>query len=391
MKSILFLVSIFVSLHIQTCLGTTPLINLQHSELLEIVNIRVGQGDATLILGPEVNGKRVTVLFDAGDIPSRDGGNILRTVLRSRWGITELDHLIVSHDDADHIGGIAFGGVHGDSFVLGFDDAPGSPDDDDGDGDPNWLGDKPFFKPDPEELGTGDDFTIKHFIDYGEGLMRKTQAIQKYLGFVEAFVAKGSQHTIINDQQSVDTFEIDLGGGVRMICFAANGFVRGNSERVKKVDSPNERSLSFLVNHNEFNFLISGDLIGRRTNATENARVEEVVGQAIVDNGFDVDVLHVNHHGASNGSSEAFLNIIKPNIAVISAGNRNSHKHPSNATLRRLVASGVDRIIQTSWGTTINRVSEQVRDHQAIYQSDVIIRSDGNKYEVSTTRTWNAD
>ena len=76
---------------------------------------------------------------------------------------------------------------------------------------------------------------------------------------------------------------------------------------------------------------------------------------------------------------------------MISAGNRNDHKHPTNATLRRLVAAGVHRVIQTSWGTTVNRVSEEVRDHQAIYQSDVIIRSDGDKYEVSTTRTWNAD
>lgn len=36
---------------------------------VEIVNIRVGQGDATLIRGPaDATGKRVTVLFDAGDI-----------------------------------------------------------------------------------------------------------------------------------------------------------------------------------------------------------------------------------------------------------------------------------------------------------------------------------
>lgn len=46
--------------------------------MLEIVNLRVGQGDSTLIMGPpDSNGDRVTVLFDVGDISTSDfdGGN----------------------------------------------------------------------------------------------------------------------------------------------------------------------------------------------------------------------------------------------------------------------------------------------------------------------------
>lgn len=76
---------------------------------LRIVNIRVGQGDATLIQGPVLDdGTRVNVLFDAGDIPELDGGNILRAVL-DKNDVKSLDYVIVSHDDADHLGGIAFG------------------------------------------------------------------------------------------------------------------------------------------------------------------------------------------------------------------------------------------------------------------------------------------
>ena len=72
---------------------------------LTIVNIRVGQGDATLVQGPvDAAGKRVNVLFDAGDIDDRDGGHILRAVLWKR-GVRELDFLVISHDDADHMGG----------------------------------------------------------------------------------------------------------------------------------------------------------------------------------------------------------------------------------------------------------------------------------------------
>jgi len=37
---------------------------------LKIIHIDVGQGDATLIIGPQQSdGKNVSVLFDTGDIP----------------------------------------------------------------------------------------------------------------------------------------------------------------------------------------------------------------------------------------------------------------------------------------------------------------------------------
>ena len=359
---------------------------------LEIVNIRVGQGDATLILGPvKTDGTRVTVLFDGGDIPVRDGGNIIRTVLWKRK-IKTLDYLIISHDDADHLGGIAFGGVHGTgvhgtSFLLGFNNVPGDNGDDDGDGVEDWIIGAPKFEPDPEELGTDDDVKVINFVDYGDALMRSgVQAIQKYQRFANSM---GNRITI-NDQTTVDSFEIDLGGGARMICFAANGFVRGRSQRVANVNTPNERSLSFLVTHGECDFLISGDLIGRRA-GSENARVEEAVGLAIVNAGFKVDVLHVNHHGANNASSVAFLELIEPEIAIVSAGNRNDHEHPNNHALQRLVDAGVDRIFQTSWGTTEDEIPFDIRDHHAIWQQDIVIRSNGEHYWIETSRRWKAD
>jgi hypothetical protein len=216
--------------------------------------------------------------------------------------------------------------------------------------------------------------------------MRDTEAIKKYQRFANAM---GDRITL-NDQEDADSFEIDLGGGARMICFATNGYVRGRSSRVADVNTPNERSLSFLVHFGDFDYLISGDLIGRRY-GNEDARVEEAVGKAIVDAGFNVDVLHVNHHGANNASSTSFLDIIKPEIAIISAGNRNDHEHPNNDALRRLVDAGVDRIFQTAWGTTEEQIPMDIRDHQAIWQQDVIVRSDGKYFWIETSRRWSAE
>lgn len=353
---------------------------------LRIVNIRVGQGDSTLIQGPiDASGERVNVLFDAGDMPDLDGGNILRAVLRKQ-GIRNLDYVIVSHDDADHIGGIGFGGRHGKSFILGFDDAVGCPGDDDGDGNVDWVVGKKFIEPDPDELGTCDDMVVTNWVDYGQANMRDRIAIKKYNGMANAM---GTRITVAT-QSDVNNFEIDLGGGAKMVAYAAHGFVRGMSQRVADVTTPNEKSLSFLVTYGTFDYLISGDLIGRDTGA-EDAKVEAAVGAAIAATDRDVDILHVNHHGADNGSDFTFLEAIKPNIAIISAGNGNTHKHPVNSALRRLYDADVYRTIMTSFGTSEQRMDSDIRNRIAVYQNDVIITSDGSHYEISTSRRYKTD
>ena len=142
----------------------------QANELI-IIHINVGQGDSTLLLGPEVSGSRVAVLMDAGDIPMSgdpDGGRIVGAVLQEH-GIGELDYFIASHYDADHIGGAVAGSAahHGHSFILGGNNVPGSVGDDDSDGDQDWL-DADTTKPDPDALGTSDDIPIGTFVDRGD-------------------------------------------------------------------------------------------------------------------------------------------------------------------------------------------------------------------------------
>ena len=73
---------------------------------LEIIHSNIGQGDSTLIIGPEQNGKHISVLIDAGDRFGPDGGEIIHGLLKDR-GIKTLDMFIATHYDADHIGGVA--------------------------------------------------------------------------------------------------------------------------------------------------------------------------------------------------------------------------------------------------------------------------------------------
>lgn len=353
---------------------------------LEIVHINVGQGDATLILGPRPStGDRVAVLFDAGNISNPDGGERVAAVLAQR-NIRTIDYVIVSHYDTDHTGGIVAGGNHGRSFLLGPNNVPGAAGDDDGDGLANWLGDRPFFSPDPQELGRGDDVVVRRFVDRGDEAPPSPQSYQKYLGMARA----ASQRISLTDLASVNGFEIDLGGGARLVALAANGFVRDRPARVPDVGTENERSLSFLLTHGRFQYLISGDLIGR-TAGQEDARVEAAVADYLRSNNISVDVLHANHHGADNASATEFLDVVRPEVVIISAGNGNSHGHPRAAALERIAAAGAVRIIQTEWGSTEGILTSAVRQRQAIYQGDITIRATPTSYVISASTTFPVD
>ena len=47
-------------------------------------------------------------------------------------------------------------------------------------------------------------------------------------------------------------------------------------------------------------------------------------------------ILKVGHHGSKTSTSEEFLNLIKPQIALIGVGKKNNFGHPSNEVIERL-------------------------------------------------------
>ncbi|HBF66233.1 hypothetical protein [Anaerotignum propionicum] len=53
-----------------------------------------------------------------------------------------------------------------------------------------------------------------------------------------------------------------------------------------------------------------------------------------------VNVLKAGHHGSKTSSSQRFLDILKPEYVVISAGKENSYGHPHKAVLERYLNSG---------------------------------------------------
>jgi hypothetical protein len=75
--------------------------------------------------------------------------------------------------------------------------------------------------------------------------------------------------------------------------------------------------------------------------------VEEDIDRSLLTEGLPhVDLLKVAHHGSRTATTQAFVDAVRPAVAVASAGAGNPYGHPARATLDRLAASGA-RVLRT--------------------------------------------
>ena len=91
----------------------------------------------------------------------------------------------------------------------------------------------------------------------------------------------------------------------------------------------NNNALVCKLSYISFSILFTGD-------------IEEIAEKMILEkykNNLEllkVDVLKVAHHGSATSSIEEFLNVVRPEIALIGVGEDNSFGHPSDNVLERL-------------------------------------------------------
>ncbi len=126
--------------------------------------------------------------------------------------------------------------------------------------------------------------------------------------------------------------------------------VKGSEPVVEKVDVggsiSNERSVVMRVAYNKFSAMFAGDMdLG-----SELALVSKGVLRKS-------QVLKVSHHGSKYGSSQVFLNMIMPKIAVISVGAKNNYGHPNGDTLLRLDVVG-SKVLRTDLIGTVHLVTD---------------------------------
>jgi competence protein ComEC len=96
---------------------------------------------------------------------------------------------------------------------------------------------------------------------------------------------------------------------------------------------------------NDVSIVLLGEVGGRRILLTGD--VEDDVDPVLAARGLPpIDFLKVAHHGSGTASTVAFLGVVKPSLAVVSAGADNPYGHPARSTLDHLREAGA-RVFRT--------------------------------------------
>ena len=255
---------------------------------LQVIALDVGQGDATLVIGTDGS----ALLIDGGS--SSHVADVRDLVAAQTAG--RVDHVVVTHWDADHLGGLA-------DFLLGED----------------------------RRARTADDGAAGADLwDYGDDGGCDSQACQRYR------TSRTGRARVITLGQVLAL------GDAEAECVTVNGQVAGGTS-ITTTDE-NVRSVGLLVRHGTFRALFTGDLTGGGDAFPDlETPLARYTGP--------VDLLHVNHHGSAASTNATALALWHPRAALISVGTDNSYCHPAQSVLDRLAAQGT-RVFSTGQGIT---------------------------------------
>ncbi len=126
--------------------------------------------------------------------------------------------------------------------------------------------------------------------------------------------------------------ELDLGGGCTALFVSVDGELLGGGY-VDPAGDANARSIGLLIRYGGFDYLTLGDLTGP---SNYHPDLETPLAAALADAGYNIDVLHVSHHGSGGSTGNQFVAALEPEYAVISCGNNNGYGHPSQNAINRL-------------------------------------------------------
>ena len=110
------------------------------------------------------------------------------------------------------------------------------------------------------------------------------------------------------------------------------------------IDNLNNASIVNRLDYKKFSVLFSGD-------------AEKDVQTKLLDKNIFATVLKVAHHGSANGLTEDFLKVVRPAVAVIEVGQKNTYGHPAPSTISLLKKYAV-RVYRTDQNGTIEISSD---------------------------------
>lgn len=294
--------------------------------------IDVGQGNSSFVKLPD--GK--TMLIDGGD---KEFGETVADFLNDR-NITQIDYLIATHSDSDHIGGL--------NYIL------------------ENFEFKHIFRPFQISMSSSDSGAdvyeyedLKEAYEYMNSnysnlkISKVTTSV--YRTFIkniynETYTLQGnlleSKITVFYDGLKIsgDNYEIEFFGPLRReveIDFSNYSTKTDGYATVGYgATNANDASSIFTLTCYDDKYLFMGDARFTDTDLTyrdysewdfiESLTMEEKAKFA------EIDVLLLPHHGSKYSTCEELLDLVLPRFVVISAGLDNKYGHPHSEVLERL-------------------------------------------------------
>lgn len=252
--------------------------------------INVGQGDCCCIEFPD--GK--IMLIDSGTVESSESivDYLNKYVLQNS---KIIDYFVITHPHLDHIGA-------GKAILNLYD--------------------------------------IKNI--YRPNVYSYTESINKEFGDLNV-------HNLNEYDELVEAINNEAVNGIKSNVYFNSCFIEIEEQDYKieflspnenKYDNLNNYSPIILITINNKKFMFTGDAETEIENEilTLNSAYFEYL---------DIDVLKVAHHGSNTSSKDNFLEVIRPEFAVISVGENNDYNNPSSSVLERLSTNGVQSIYRT--------------------------------------------
>lgn len=268
-------------------------------ENAHIVFCDVGQGDAILI-----SHKDTQLLIDTGP------NDLVVQCLESQLAVWDstIEFLILTHMDADHIGGAKNVLEH--YFV-------------------NYI----FMNP---SLKKSTDFEVLQSV-----VSRKQKSGTRV---VSTFVG---QQVIVSNMV---TFEVVS----PQVDFPQVAAENTSSSETTLSDSKAKKEYDFLSKNSENDLSIGVKVTIGNISIFLSGDLEEKSEVAILRNSLlnRLDILKVGHHGSKSSSSDRFIEVLQPEVSVISSGKNNQYNHP-NPQVIDILQKNRSNIFQTNASGTI--------------------------------------
>lgn len=294
--------------------GAVLLFGIKEQGRLTVTFLDVGQGDCICVELPDGG----VWLFDGGSTSVSDVSEYrLLPFLKSR-GISEIEAVFLSHEDADHINGIE-----------------------------ELLRDE-TFKVELLVLPAAADSSTPALAEKNEN---SEESVPSFAGQSESNTESKLEtfQTVRNLAVTRDIPVLWLAQGMSWKSGDVSAMCMHPAETFAGEDT-NAASMVIYLTYGEFSMLLTGDVEG----AGERQLTAYLDERAV----RNLTVLKVSHHGSRGTTSDALLQQLQPAIAVISCGKGNRYGHPHQETLERLTAVGTAIYRTDEKGAIIVEVSE---------------------------------